>query len=74
MDFIRRLLEKDPANRITVDQALKHNFFHNQDAKQKKQTKASVAMTGGEEGQSKFMDYVSNPALAALKQAEQAEH
>jgi serine/threonine protein kinase len=29
VEFIKKLLEKDPEKRLTVDQALKHPFFHN---------------------------------------------
>ena len=63
VDFIKRLLEKDPAKRISIDDALKHEFFNNPATKQKKSAHASQAITQ-DEGQQKFLDYVSNPELA----------
>ena len=50
VDFIKKLLDKDPERRLTVDQALKHPFFHNENMVQKKSQESAQAKT---EGQSK---------------------
>lgn len=73
IDFIKRLLEKDPAKRISVDEALRHQFFNNNEVKQQKSAHASNTLQfGGVEGDNaKFLDYVSNPMLAQQKQAAQ---
>lgn len=63
VDFIKRLLEKDPNKRVTVQDALKHEFFNNKSVKRKKGAHASMA-EGELEAQTKFLDYVSNPLLA----------
>lgn len=74
VNFIKRLLEKDPVKRISVDDALKHEFFHNTATKQKKSAHASTALVEGDrDAQTKFVDYVSNPALAAQIAAEQSK-
>lgn len=65
LDFIRQLLEKDPAKRLSVKTALKHEFFHN---KEMRQNKKMGALSQAEK-QDKFLDYVSNPHFAALKNA-----
>ena len=61
IDFIRKLLTKDPKKRITIDQALEHEFFHNKLAKVEALNVDEADAAGS--GETKQVQLLSAPML-----------